>query len=254
MEKYGKIKSMDLKVDEDFCEVEVAVWEKVCVEAENNLKTDPLLSDLLDKVLNSKNIGQFLSLYLPPKLGLSVFHDVFSEYYSSFPELLSLATEDLKVNLERDPICSDYCYALLFSKGFHVLQCYRISHALWSNGKHYTAALLNNLVSEKMGVDIHPAARLGKGIFVDHATGFVVGETTVIGDRAWILHGVTLGSIGNEKGDRHPKIGKNVFIGAGAKILGPLTIGDHAKIGAGAVVIQDVPSLSTAVGVPAKII
>lgn len=154
--------------------------------------------------------------------------------------------------MDRDPACQRYIQPVLFFKGFQALQAYRLAHYFWSRGRQTLAIALQSQISQCFAVDIHPAARIGMGILIDHATGVVIGETAVIGDNVSILHHVTLGGTGSGRGDRHPKIGNGVLIGAGASILGNITVGENAKIGAGSVVLSPVPAHATAVGVPAR--
>lgn len=156
--------------------------------------------------------------------------------------------------MDRDPACTRYFQPLLFFKGFQALQAHRLAHHLWQNGRKTLAVALQSQISEMFHVDIHPAARVGTGILIDHATGVVIGETAVVGDNVSILHQVTLGGTGSAGGDRHPKIGNGVLIGAGVTILGNISVGNNAKIGAGSVVVLDVPAGTTAVGVPARIV
>jgi serine O-acetyltransferase len=153
---------------------------------------------------------------------------------------------------KRDPACTRIIEPLLYYKGFHALETYRIANSLWRAGRKDFALYLQSLTSRFLQVDIHPAANIGRGIMFDHATGIVIGETAAIGDNCSMLHGVTLGGTGNEKGDRHPKIGRGVMIGAGAKILGNIKIGDCARVAAGSVVLHDVPPRRTVAGVPAR--
>ena len=141
---------------------------------------------------------------------------------------------------------------LLYFKGYHALETFRFSHALWNAGRYDFALYLQSLSSRILQVDIHPAALIGKGVMLDHATGIVIGETAVIGDNCSLLHGVTLGGTGNERGDRHPKIGSGVMMGSGAKILGNIKVGDCVRVAAGSVVLQDVPPRRTVAGVPAR--
>ncbi|TQD94344.1 hypothetical protein C1H46_020030 [Malus baccata] len=155
---------------------------------------------------------------------------------------------------ERDPACVSYSHCLLNFKGFLACQAHRAAHKLWSQGRKVLALLIQNRVSEVFAVDIHPGAKIGSGILLDHATGLVVGETAVIGNDVSILHSVTLGGTGKASGDRHPKIGDGVLIGAGTCILGNIRIGEGAKVGAGSVVIKDVPARTTVVGNPARLI
>ena len=143
---------------------------------------------------------------------------------------------------------------LLYFKGFHALQTHRFAHRLWRTGNRDFALYLQSQGSRVFGVDIHPAAKIGSGIMLDHATGIVIGETAEVGDMSSLLHGVTLGGSGKEGGDRHPKVGRHVMIGAGAKILGNITVGNCARVAAGSVVVKEVPPNTTVAGVPAKVI
>ena len=176
------------------------------------------------------------------------------EAYLADPGIVAAAEADLKAVFERDPACKGYVQPFLFFKGFQALQTYRIAHWLWGRGRETLAFYLQSRMSEVFQVDINPATRIGRGVFIDHGTGIVVGETAVIGDDVSMLQGVTLGGTGAERGDRHPKIGKGVLLGAGAKVLGNITIGDYARIASGAVVLKPVPSGCTAVGVPARLV
>jgi serine O-acetyltransferase len=154
----------------------------------------------------------------------------------------------------RDPSCNGYAYALLYLKGFHGIQCYRVANKLFRVNRKELAFALQSRISEVFGIDIHPAAKIGKGIMFDHATGIVVGETAKIGDNCSIYHNVTLGGTGNKNGDRHPKVGEGVVIGACSSILGNIKIGDRVKIGPGSVVLTPLTAGVTAFGVPAKIV
>jgi serine O-acetyltransferase len=168
------------------------------------------------------------------------------------PSLGEAFRADLMAWAQRDPACDRLIEPLLYFKGFHALETYRIGHRLWNAGRKDFALYLQSLVSRFLQVDIHPAARIGRGIMIDHATGIVIGETAVVGDNCSFLHNVTLGGSGREQGDRHPKIGRGVMIGAGAKILGNIKVGDCARIAAGSVVLKDVPPRRTVAGVPAR--
>ena len=161
---------------------------------------------------------------------------------------------DLSAVFERDPACHSYVDAFLFYKGFHALESYRIAHWLWTQGRKAMALFLQSRISQKFAVDIHPAARIGKGIMLDHATGIVIGETAVVEDDVSIMQDVTLGGTGKESGDRHPKIRRGVLLSLGAKILGNIEIGEYSRVGAGSVVLKSVPPRCTAVGVPAKLV
>ena len=161
---------------------------------------------------------------------------------------------DISAWYERDAACDEYMIPLLHFKGFHALQAYRISHWLWRQGRQSLALFFQNRISEGFGVDIHPAAVIGSGIMIDHATGVVIGETSVVHDDVSMLHSITLGGSGCEIGKRHPTIGRGVLMGAGSKILGPVEIGASVKVAAGSVVLESVPAQVTVAGVPAKIV
>ena len=155
---------------------------------------------------------------------------------------------------ERDPACHSYVQAFLFFKGFHALESYRLAHWLWNGGRKLMALFVQNRMSDLFAVDIHPAAKLGRGIMIDHATGVVIGETATVGDDVSMLHGVTLGGTGKEHEDRHPKVGRGVLLSAGAKVLGNIQIGEYSKVAAGSVVLKPVPPYTTVAGVPARVI
>lgn len=168
--------------------------------------------------------------------------------------VLDAMKQDLLAHLTRDAACTQAIMPLLFFKGYHAIQIHRVAHQLWQGGRKQLARYLQHRVHTLFDVDIHPAAQLGAGIMLDHATGFVVGETAVIGNDVSILHGVTLGGSGTQGVDRHPKIGDGVLISTGAKVLGNIRVGAGARIGAGSLVLEDVPAYTTVVGVPAKIV
>jgi serine O-acetyltransferase len=178
-------------------------------------------------------------------------HKTFHEVLEAEPSLGDAFRADLMAVAKRDPACSRLIEPLLYFKGFHALETYRVAHHLWQAGRKDFALYLQSLTSRFLQVDIHPAAVIGKGIMFDHATGIVIGETAVIGDNCSLLHGVTLGGTGNERGDRHPKIGSGVMMGSGAKILGNIKVGDCVRVAAGSVVLHDVPPRRTVAGVPA---
>jgi len=180
--------------------------------------------------------------------------DTIEEAYETDPGIVEIAEADLKAVFERDPACKGYVQPFLFFKGFLALQTHRVAHWLWQEGRETLAFYLQSRSSELFQVDINPATRIGRGVFVDHGTGIVIGETAVIGDDVSMLQGVTLGGTGAEQGDRHPKVGKGVLLGAGAKVLGNIRIGDYAKIASGSVVLKDVPAGCTAAGVPARLV
>ncbi|WP_425423738.1 serine O-acetyltransferase [Skermanella stibiiresistens] len=170
------------------------------------------------------------------------------------PGIVDAGAADLIAILERDPAADSYLTPFLYFKGFHALQWHRIGHWLWTHGRHSLAHFLQSRVSEVFAIDIHPAVPIGRGVFIDHGTGLVVGETAEIGNNVSILQEVTLGGTGKEHGDRHPKVRDGVLISAGAKVLGNIVIGRGAKIGAGSVVLKEVPECATVVGVPAKVV
>lgn len=180
--------------------------------------------------------------------------ELFDEALKADASLGESTRADIVAYYERDPACSTYIQPFLYFKGFHALQAYRVAHWLWGQGRKAIALFLQNRISDLFAVDIHPAARLGRGIFIDHATGIVIGETAVVGDNVSMLHSVTLGGTGKEEEDRHPKIGNGVLIGAGAKVLGNIRVGNCSRIAAGSVVLQDVPACKTVAGVPARIV
>ena len=176
------------------------------------------------------------------------------EAFADDPSIVAAAEADLRAVFERDPACKGYVQPFLFFKGFLALQTHRVAHWLWREQREAMAFYLQSRMSELFQVDIHPAVSIGKGAFFDHGTGIVIGETAVIGEDVSMLQGVTLGGTSAEREDRHPKIGRGVLLGAGAKVIGNIKIGDYAKVAAGAVVLKEVPQGCTAVGVPAHLV
>ena len=237
-----------------------AVWEQVRREAERERAREPALGEFLDTtILSRKGLEDSLAWILShelanPMAGRERLRELFDEVHARDPAIGEAARADLQAVRDRDPALETYFPALLFFKGFHALQAYRISHRLWNDGRELAALLVQSRMAHVYAVDIHPAARIGRGIMIDHATGVVVGETAVIEDDVSILHEVTLGGTGKETGDRHPKVRAGVLIGAGAKLLGNVEIGAGAKVGAGSVVLGDVPAHRTVVGVPAEVV
>lgn len=235
-------------------------WERVRTEAAAVARREPALGPLLEEVFVRRgSLEEALSIRLARKLAYhatpeSQLLEVFHEIFAANPDLKLLVQSDILAIKERNPACRDLLTPILYFKGFHALTCHRFAHHLWKTGRTDLALYLQSLVSEVFAVDIHPAARIGGGILLDHATGFVAGETSVIADNVSILHGVTLGGTGKESGNRHPKIRSGVLIGAGAKILGNIVVGEGAKIGANSVVLHNVPPHATVAGVPAKIV
>jgi serine O-acetyltransferase len=236
------------------------VWAALRNEAEAAAQKEAALASLLAAViLNHKSLDGALSYQLARKLGdqelraMSI-REIAEEAYAASPTLVDIAEADLRAVFERDPACKGYLQPFLFFKGFLALQTQRVANWLWGEERETLALYLQSRMSELFQVDIHPATRIGRGVFVDHGTGIVIGETAVIGDDVSMLQGVTLGGTGAERGDRHPKIGKGVLLGAGAKVLGNIEIGDYAKIASGSVVLKPVPAGCTAAGVPARLV
>lgn len=235
-----------------------SVWLAMRKEAFVASEAQPVMASFFhSNVLNHKSFQESLSFYLasllgcktiPPMTVQSVFHQAFERE----PSLVDQMLDDLLAHYTRDAACDQYMVPLLYFKGYHAIQSYRIAHWLWRQGRRLLALYFQHRIAALFDVDIHPAATLGSGIMLDHATGLVVGETSVIEDDVSILHDVTLGGSGSSRGDRHPKVRRGVLISAGAKLLGNIDIGEGAKIGAGSVVLSDVASHTTVAGVPAK--
>ena len=236
------------------------LWKKIREEAWSSSANEPILASFFHStILNHSNFKSALSYQLANRLDSHTMpailvREVIEEAFTKSPEILNAAMTDIIAVQDRDPAVEDFSIPLLYLKGFHAIQVYRVAHWLWNEKRVPLALYLQNRSSELFGVDVHPAARIGKGIMFDHATGVVVGETAVIEDNVSLLQGVTLGGTGKDCGDRHPKIREGVLIGAGAKVLGNIEIGVGAKVGAGSVVLEAVPSHTTVAGVPAKIV
>ncbi|HET9161002.1 MAG TPA: serine O-acetyltransferase [Caulobacteraceae bacterium] len=236
------------------------VWAALRSEALHIAKTEPSLASLVNAVvIRHKALSGALSYQLARKLGdqelrAMSLRETAEEAFHADPTIIEKAEADLRAVFERDPACRGYLQPFLYFKGFLALQTHRIAHWLWTNDRDALAFYLQSRVSELFQVDIHPAAKVGAGVFLDHGTGIVIGETAVVGDDVSMLHGVTLGGTGAERGDRHPKIGKGVLLGAGAKVLGNIVVGDYAKVASGSVVLKEVPPGCTAAGVPARLV
>ena len=236
------------------------VWSALRREAEAAARGEPSLASVMNAVvLAHDELGHALSFQLARKLGdgelnAMTLRSVCEEAYAAAPALIAAADRDLRAVFERDPACKGYLQPFLYFKGFQALQTHRVAHWLWGQGRETLAFHLQSRVSELFQVDIHPAAHIGSGVFIDHGTGIVVGETATVGDDVSMLHGVTLGGTGAANADRHPKIGNGVLLGAGAKVLGAITIGDNAKVASGSVVLKAVPAGCTAAGVPARLV
>lgn len=236
------------------------VWTRVCNEAVEAIKAEPLLGGLIhSSLLHHSSMERALAYRFSLKLASGemseqILREIADEAYAVDPELAQAARADLMAVFERDPACHRFLQPILFFKGFQAVQAYRVGHWLWKAGRIDLAYFVQMRVSEVFGVDIHPAAVVGRGIMIDHAHSIVIGETAVVGDNVSMLHSVTLGGTGKEDGDRHPKIGNGVMIGAGAKVLGNISVGYCSRIAAGSVVLQDVPHNTTVAGVPARVV
>ncbi|MGX5836948.1 serine O-acetyltransferase [Aeromonas piscicola] len=235
-------------------------WEKIQYEINQLEDREPVAYSYLRGLLQST--CDFRSA-LAAMLSHQLFHtecnsqkmvELICHVIYQSPAICEAAAADLEAFYERDPACKGYVPIFFFSKGFAALQIHRIAHHLWLCEQYLSALMLQAKSSLVYSVDIHPAARLGRSIFLDHATGLVIGETSVVEDGVSILQEVTLGGTGKHPGDRHPKVRKGVLLCAGVKILGNIEIGEGAKVGAGSVVLHSVPPYSTVVGVPARVV
>jgi len=236
----------------------VDVWQEIRTEAQRESAAEPVLASFYHaSILNHHSFAAALSFHLANKLDSQalpamMLREVFEDAMADDPSIEIAMRADILAHRERDPACKLFFMPFLFFKGYHALQSWRIAHWLWSRGRNALALYFQNQISEAFDVDIHPGARIGKGIMIDHATGVVIGETAVIEDDVSMLHSVTLGGSGCMKTDRHAKIRRGVLIGVGAKILGNIEVGEGAKIGAGSVVLESVAPHTTVAGVPAK--
>lgn len=234
------------------------VWAQLRIEAMQAAAEEPLIASFLHaSILHHERIEDALSYHLAQKLGggdmnALQLREVAQEAYRTEPEIVAQAARDMRVVRERDPACRTYLQPFLYYKGYGGLQAYRIAHWLWQRERETLAFHLQSRISELFAIDIHPAAKIGSGVFIDHAHGIVIGETAVVEDDVSMLHSVTLGGTGKQRGDRHPKIRRGVMIGAGSKILGNIEVGEEARIAAGSVVLQNVPPRCTVAGVPAR--
>ncbi|NYS23949.1 serine O-acetyltransferase [Rhodobacteraceae bacterium 2376] len=236
------------------------VWRRIHDEAHEAVAAEPLLggvfhSSILHHTTFEKALAFRFSLKLASgEMSEQILREIADEAMADDPSIGAAARADLVATYERDPACNRFLQPLMFFKGYQALQAYRIAHWLHARGRLDFSYFVQMRVSEVFGVDIHPGARMGRGIMIDHAHSIVIGETAVVGDNVSMLHSVTLGGTGKEDGDRHPKIGDGVLIGAGAKVLGNITVGHCSRIAAGSVVLEDVPPKSTVAGVPARIV
>ena len=236
------------------------VWDRITTEAQEAVANEPLMGGLVHAcILHHTSLENALSYRIAAKLtsnemSMLVLREIADRAYSEDPDLIEAARADLVAVFERDPACHRLLQPVLYFKGYQAMQAYRVGHWLWKEGQHDLAYFIQMRVSEIFGIDIHPAAKIGRGIMIDHAHSIVIGETAVVGDNVSMLHSVTLGGTGKEEEDRHPKIGNGVLIGAGAKILGNVKVGDCSRVAAGSVVLVDVPECKTVAGIPAKIV
>jgi serine O-acetyltransferase len=236
------------------------MWQRIREEAAKQASEEPILASFLHAtILNHTRLELALSFHLAsqlatPDVSSLLLSKVIMEAFESDASIQTAVRADLQAVEDRDSACHELYIPFLYFKGFHALQTYRIAHWLWTTERESLALFFQNRMSTTFSVDIHPAATLGQGILLDHATGLVIGETAVVGKNVSILQSVTLGGTGKDEGNRHPKIGDGVLISAGAKILGNICVGEGAKVGAGSVVLEDVPAHTTVAGVPAKIV
>jgi len=235
------------------------VWSRVCTEAEEAAHREPQFAGFLfSSILNHSSLEQAIAYRIAEALDHSdiratLIRQAFEDMIKDDKSVCEAIRADVVAVYERDPACDRYLDPVLYFKGFQALQAYRLAHWLWGHGRRDFAFYLQSRSSKCFSVDIHPAAIIGRGVFLDHAHSIVIGQTAVVEDEVSILHDVTLGGTGKEHGDRHPKIRRGVMIGAGAKILGNIEVGSCTRIAAGSVVLADVPPNVTVAGVPAKI-
>lgn len=236
------------------------VWQRIRREAATHADSEPILASFLHAtILNHESLESALSFHLANKLDSTtapamLIREVFEDALDSNTHITHAIRRDLQAIEDRDSACTSLAVPFLYFKGYHALQVHRVAHWLWTNDRQTLALFFQSRVSSGFGIDIHPGAVLGHGLMLDHATGVVIGETSRVGNDVSIMQSVTLGGTGKEEGDRHPKVGDGVLISAGAKILGNINIGEGAKVGAGSVVLQDVPAHTTVAGVPAKVV
>lgn len=236
------------------------VWMRIRNEAEEIARREPeLASFIYSSVLHHDTLDAAIIHRIAERLDHAdvageLIRQAYARALEDVPELGAAFRADIVATFDRDPATNRFIEPVLYYKGFHAIQTHRLAHWLWSKGRKDFACYLQSRASAVFQCDIHPAARIGRGIFLDHATGLVVGETSVVEDDVSMLHGVTLGGTGKEDGDRHPKIRSGVLIGAGAKILGNIEVGQCSRVAAGSVVVHPVPRNVTVAGVPAKVI
>lgn len=236
------------------------LWQTIIEETHEQAAKEPALASFLHAtVLSHESLDSALGYLLASKLGCAEINalqvrEIVEQALASDPNLIEAVKADLRAVFDRDSACDSYLYPLLYFKGFHALQSYRIAHSLWNQGRECLALYFQSQIAITYSVDIHPAAKIGKAIMLDHATGIVIGETTIVEDDVSIMQSVTLGGTGKESGDRHPKVRRGVLISSGAKVLGNIELGENAKIGAGSVVLKDVEAHTTVAGIPAVVV
>ncbi|WP_104664617.1 serine O-acetyltransferase [Ensifer adhaerens] len=235
------------------------VWSLIRLEARALAAREPVMAQALALVTDAGSDAALLAGVLAAPLAVArvdelALASLLAEVFSANPQVLLATEADLQAVKERDPACPGLLHVLLNLKGFQALQTYRAAHQLWSEDRREVASWLSNLASLVFGPDIHPAACIGKAVMLDHGSGIVIGETSIIEDQVSILQNVTLGGTGKETGDRHPKIRRGVMIGAGAEILGNIEVGAYSKVAAGSVVLKSVPPRTTVAGVPATVV
>lgn len=237
-----------------------SLWHRIREEAYEESQKEPVLASFLHMtVIMHSGFEKSLAFVLANKLSSATLLGtqltrLFLDAYADDSNLLEYCIADLQAVFDRDPACEQYLQCLLFFKGFQAIQVHRVAHWMWLKGRKSLALALQSRMSEVFGVDIHPGAVFGKGMMMDHATGIVIGETAVIGDNVSMLHHVTLGGSGTGTGTRHPTVGNGALLGAGVSVLGPVVVGHCSKVGAGSVVVTDIPSHCVAVGVPARVV
>jgi serine O-acetyltransferase len=236
------------------------VWSRIRDEAEEILRSEPSLGGFLySSILNHDTFEEAVCQRIaqrlhhndvPGELILQAFQDALK----ADSEIGAVIRADIIAIEDRDPACHRYIDPVLYFKGFQAVQAYRMAHQLWTIGRRDFALYLQSRTSLTFSIDIHPAAKIGRGLMIDHAHAIVIGETAVVGDDVSLLHSVTLGGTGKDDGDRHPKVGSGVLIGAGASVLGNISVGACSRIAAGSVVLQDIPANRTVAGVPARVV
>lgn len=251
--------SLELEADNGANQYEWDFIRNLAVQETNNNERDVFTDRLKKRVLDHDTFNSSLASLLSEKLGnceesVGEFYNLALDIYTKDPSVIEAAKHDMAAFVNRDPATDNPLYPFLFFRGYHALQCHRLSHWAWNNDRIGLALLIQSRVVETCSIDIHPAASIGKRVMLDHGTGIVIGETSVIKDDVSILHHVTLGGTGKDSHDRHPKIMRGVMIGAGAKVLGNIIVGEGARVAAGSVVLNNVPSYMTVVGSPARVV